>query len=168
MRKALFRYATPLTTGLFIVSLVSGIALFFHWEGRLFKSMHEWLSMVLAVPFVLHVWKNWRPFVSYFKRPPMAIALGASIVGALAFAVPAMMAGGGSGGNPMQAVLGAVQNGTIANLAPLFGHTPDGLASALRDKGLVVASSEARLGEVAAASNRSPREMLPLLVEVRR
>ncbi len=42
----LARYATPLTTGLFIVSLVSGIALFFHWGGAAFHGMHEWLSMV--------------------------------------------------------------------------------------------------------------------------
>lgn len=168
MRQLLLRYATPLTTGLFIVSLVSGIALFFHFEGRLFKAMHEWLSMVLAVPFVLHLWKNWRPFVAYFRRPAMMVALSASLVGALAFAVPAMLAGGASRGNPVQAVLGVVQNGSIAHLAPLFGHTPDGLAAALREKGFVVSSNEVRLAEVAQASNRSPREMLPLLVEIGR
>lgn len=168
MRTALLRYATPLTTGLFIVSLVSGIALFFHFEGRLFRAMHEWLSLVLAVPFVLHIWKNWRPFVSYFRRPPMVVALAASLVGALAFAVPAMMAGGANRGNPAQAVLGAVQNGTIAHLAPLFGHTPDGLVTALRARGLVVASSEARLTEVAEASGQPPREMLSVLLDLRR
>ncbi|WP_156386332.1 DUF4405 domain-containing protein [Aureimonas sp. Leaf454] len=167
MRSILLRYATPLTTGLFIVSLVSGVALFFHFEGRLFKAMHEWLSMILAVPFGLHLWKNWRPLVSYFKRPPMTVALLASLVGALAFAVPAMLAPPG-GGNPMQAVLGAVQNGTIAHLAPLFGHTPDSLAEAMRGRGLVVASSQARLGEVAEASNRTARDMLPILADLRR
>lgn len=169
MRSILLRYATPLTTGLFIVSLVSGVALFFNFEGRLFKAMHEWLSMVLAVPFVLHLWKNWRPLVSYFRRPPMTIALLASLVGALAFAVPAMMAPrGGGGGNPMQAILGVVQSGTIADLAPLFGHTPETLADALRSKGLTVASGGARLSDVAEASARSPRELLPILVELRR
>lgn len=56
------RYATPFITSLFLVSLVSGIALFFHVGAGWFHEMHEWLSMVLILPFFLHVWKNWRPF----------------------------------------------------------------------------------------------------------
>jgi hypothetical protein len=44
------RYATPLITGLFIVSLVSGVALFFHVGQAYFHGMHEWLSMILASP----------------------------------------------------------------------------------------------------------------------
>jgi hypothetical protein len=62
MPSILSRYATPLITGLFIVSLVSGVALFFHLGSAWFHSMHEWLSMVLILPFVLHIWKNWRAF----------------------------------------------------------------------------------------------------------
>ena len=87
MTSFLSRYATPLTTGLFLVSLISGIALFFHLGSRFFHGMHEWLSMVLIVPFVLHIWKNWRAFITYFKRPPMAIALALSIVATLALTV---------------------------------------------------------------------------------
>jgi len=86
----LSRYATPFTTGLFMVSLVSGIALFFHFGTSAFREMHEWLSMVLILPFVLHIWKNWRPFLMYFKRPPMAIALGLSLAAGLAMAWPAL------------------------------------------------------------------------------
>ena len=57
-------YATPLTTGLFLASLISGIALFFHIGPSGFHGMHEILSMVLILPFVLHLWRNWRPMVS--------------------------------------------------------------------------------------------------------
>ena len=71
MRTTLLRYATPLITGLFLVSLVSGIALFFHVGSAYFHSMHEWLSMVLIAPFILHIWKNWRAFLNYFKRSAM-------------------------------------------------------------------------------------------------
>ena len=53
MPAILNRYATPLITGLFLVSMISGIALFFHWGSAWFHGMHEWLSMVLIVPFVL-------------------------------------------------------------------------------------------------------------------
>lgn len=52
------RYATPLTTGLFAVSAISGVALFFHLGSAYFHGMHEWLSMALLIPFGVHVWKN--------------------------------------------------------------------------------------------------------------
>ncbi len=43
------RYATPFITGLFLVSLISGIALFFHVGPGGFHGMHEWLSMLLIL-----------------------------------------------------------------------------------------------------------------------
>ncbi|MDJ0933151.1 DUF4405 domain-containing protein [Breoghania sp.] len=128
----LSRYATPFTTGLFLVSLISGITLFFHVGQGLFHSMHEWLSMVLIVPFVLHLWKNWRPLQSYFKRPGMAIALGLSRVAAVTFMAPS---GNESSGNPMIAVLGKIQQSPIETVAPIFGLTGDSLAEALKAQG---------------------------------
>ena len=107
----------PLTTGLFLVSLISGIALFFHWGGGLFHGMHEWLSMVLIVPFVLHIWKNWRPFSTYFKRPAMGIALALSLVAAAAFMLPT---GSQGSGNPLVAVLGKLQASSVETVAPVF------------------------------------------------
>ncbi|HSO47757.1 MAG TPA: DUF4405 domain-containing protein [Rhizobiaceae bacterium] len=64
MPNLLMRYATPLTSGLFAVSLISGVALFFHLGQAAFHGMHEWLSMVLILPFALHLWKNWRSFLT--------------------------------------------------------------------------------------------------------
>ena len=55
MNRYFDRYATPLITGFFIVSAVSGVALFFRWTPSAFHAMHEWLSMVLLVPFALHL-----------------------------------------------------------------------------------------------------------------
>ena len=88
------RYATPFITGLFLVSLVSGIALFFHIGPRGFHGMHEWLSMVLILPLGLHVWKNWRAFTVYFRHAPMAVALVVSTVAAAVFLMPSSQPAG--------------------------------------------------------------------------
>ena len=97
--------------------------------------------MVLIVPFALHIWRNWRAFVTYFKRPPMAIGLVASTVAALVFAWPQIAGGGGGGGMPPQrAAIQAIQNGTVAQVAPLFGHTPESLSEKLKAGGFTVAS----------------------------
>ena len=73
MKALLLKYATPFIAGLFLVSLVSGVALFFHVGNATFHGMHEWLSMVLILPFVLHLWKNWKPLFAYLSGAPMAI-----------------------------------------------------------------------------------------------
>ncbi|ADZ71228.1 DUF4405 domain-containing protein [Polymorphum gilvum] len=158
----LARYATPLTTGLFLVSLISGVALFFHLGSAWFHGMHEWLSMVLIAPFVLHLWKNWRPFVSYFKRPPMAIALAASLAASVAFVVP-LLGGEAPAGNPMVALAGAVQKSSVATVAPVFGKTPETLTAVLEQNGYRVASPNDSLAAVAAASGKSGRDIVVLL-----
>ncbi|HMQ58247.1 MAG TPA: DUF4405 domain-containing protein [Rhizobiaceae bacterium] len=163
MPPILHRYATPLTTGLFLVSLVSGVALFFHFGSAFFHGMHEWLSMVLIVPFALHIWRNWRAFASYFKRPPMAVGLAVSTVAALVFVWPQIAGGGGGGGMPPQrAAIQAIQNGTVAQVAPLFGHTPESLSEKLKAGGFTVASPDDTLGAIASTSKRNAMEAIAL------
>jgi FtsH-binding integral membrane protein len=161
------RYATPFTTGLFLVSLVSGVALFFHIGTASFHGMHEWLSMVLIVPFLLHIWKNWRPFLNYFRRPPMTVALVLSLAGGLVFAVPAMT-GNGNGGSPQRAVFEAFENATLENIAPLFGHDGESLMIALRDTGLTVAGPQATVAAIGAASGKSAFDVIGRVAAARR
>jgi len=165
MRSILLRYATPLITGLFLVSLVSGVALFFHIGSAYFHSMHEWLSMILIAPFILHIWKNWRAFLNYFKRSAMPVALVASLAGAVAFAWPMLTApAGGPGGRPEFALLRAVQSAPISHVAPLFGKDGDGLAEGLRARGFTVASTDDTLNGIAEASGKSSGDIAAALV----
>ncbi len=90
-------WATPLTLGLFAVSAVSGVALFFHFGQGAFHEMHEWLSMVLLPPFALHMARNWTPLANYIKRSALWAPLGLSLVAAGAFAAPGLLEGGGGG-----------------------------------------------------------------------
>ncbi|HRK43920.1 MAG TPA: DUF4405 domain-containing protein, partial [Gemmobacter sp.] len=119
MSALLYRYATPFTTGLFVVSLVSGLALFFHVGPSGFHGMHEILSLVLILPFGLHVWRNWRPMVSYFKRGPMAIALVASVAAAGVFLIPS--GDNAAGRPPAFRFANAVMAQPLAVVAPALG-----------------------------------------------
>jgi hypothetical protein len=152
------RYATPLTTGLFVVSLISGVALFFHWQGGVFHAMHEWLSMVLLIPFVLHVWKNWNSLMSYFRRKTMMIPLIASLVVAVPFAVNGLS--GARGGNPAFRTVGLMTQARLADLAPVLKTTPDALVSKLKQSGYTVASTDETLKAIAAKSGKRANELL--------
>lgn len=164
MKSFFSRYATPLITGLFLVSLISGVALFFHWGGAAFHGMHEWLSMVLILPFALHIWKNWRPMTSYLRHAPMAIALALSTVAAVAFVVPTLSGAAGEGGRPPQfAVAQKVLGGTVADVAPVFGLSGDALAAKLAAAGLSVTAQSQTLAQVAEASGQDSTAVLAVL-----
>lgn len=164
MQALLNRVATPLTTGLFAVSTVSGIALFFHFAPAAFHGMHEWLSMVLILPFALHLWKNWRPLAAYAKRGALWWALGASLAAALVFAVPALTGGAGGGGNPAVRVMAAMTAAPLADLAPVLKTTPDALLATLKERGYTPVSAAETLDAVAAARGEPARELLLALL----
>lgn len=164
MPRLLSRYATPLITGLFLVSLVSGTALFFHVGPSGFHGMHEWLSMVLILPFVFHLWKNWKPMKSYLRHAPMAIALVASLAAALVFLYPASAnRGDRAGGPPQFAFAHKAMAASVAEMAPVLDMTPEALQAKLTAAGFAVAGSGQTLTDIAAASQKSEAELVSAL-----
>lgn len=163
MKSTLMRYATPFITGLFLVSLISGVALFFHIGPSGFHGMHEWLSMVLIIPFVLHMWKNWRPMTAYFKRAAFGTAMGVSIVAAAIFMVP--VGGEGGGGRPAAFTLSAmVMKGSVAEVASVLHQDSADLTAALESAGYSVNSEDETLSAIAAAAGKSEMDIAATLV----
>lgn len=165
MTRTLFRYATPLVTGFFLISLITGVFLYFHTGPAAFRPIHEILSLVLIVPFVLHVWRNWRAFLSYFRRPPMAIGLAVSLLAAAWFFVPSGAPEAAQrGGPPAFAVAQSVMAHSAAEVAPLFGTTGEGLLARLADAGFTVRDPSQPLSEIAAGSGRDVSALQAVLV----
>ncbi len=156
------RYATPLTTGLFLVSALSGIALFFHWNSAAFHGMHEWLSLALLIPFAVHVWKNWTGIVVYFHKKTLVLPLVLSLLVAVPFAVPALTSA--SQGNPARIALRLLETTPLEDLAPILKKDPAEITSDLREMGYVVSSSKESLRKVATVSDVDTRHVLYELI----
>jgi hypothetical protein len=165
MKTAVLRYATPFIMGLFLVSLVSGIALFFHLGQPWFHSMHEWLSMVLILPFILHLWKNWRPFSNYFKRLPMAFALGVSLVASLYYVVGTGTPGERTGGPPQFAFASRIMQNSVTQLAPLLATTPEALQQRLADAGFANVKLDMPLNEAVTRSGKNEGQLMQTLLQ---
>lgn len=159
------RYGTPLTAGLFAVSTVSGVALFFHWAPRAFHSMHEWLSMLLLAPFILHLWKNWKPLLAYAKRKTLFIPLLLALLVAVPFA---MRTGKGRAGNPAFQTVALMTETSVADLAPVFHATPEALLQHLQKRGYKATSAEDSVTAIAAASAVPATEVLYAMMPSRR
>jgi len=158
------RWATPLTTGLFVVSAVSGVALFFHWQSGAFHAMHEWLSMALLVPFVLHVWKNWGAIMAYLRRGVMLPVLLLSVVAAVPFAWSALQGGGGAGGNPSMRAARLLMDAPLSTAAPVFGASTEQLVQRLEAAGYTVTGPEDTLAGVASVAGAEPNRVLATLM----
>lgn len=163
MKAALTRHATPYTTGLFLVSTVSGVALFFHLGSNLFHSMHEWLSMLLLVPVGLHVWKNWGALLTYLRRHTLLLPLLLSLAAGIAFAVPSL--GSSSGGNPAFRLNNAATSAPLTQLAQLLHGSPAALQAKLQARGLQVASVNDSVKTIAAANHTDTMTVLAGLME---
>ncbi|MBL4929700.1 DUF4405 domain-containing protein [Fuscibacter oryzae] len=161
MSRLFHTYATPLITGLFLVSLISGIALFFHIGPGGFHAMHEWLSMVLIVPFMLHIWKNWRPMTAYLRRAPMGYALVLSLGAALSFLYPTGSPGG-AGGPPQFAFAEKALAATPAELAPALHVTTQALTDALAAQG-IPAQPDTSLAKLATDAGKTNAQVLAVL-----
>lgn len=161
MPSLLQRYATPLILGLFLVSLVSGTALFFHVGQGTFREMHEWLSLVLVIPFVLHLWKNWRPMVNYFRKPALGIALGLTLVMAMPFALQSTS--GSTDGPPQFALSHTLLGHSATVLAPLLDSTPEDVVTALQAAGFTAAGMDQPLTDIANRSGKSEFELAATL-----
>lgn len=154
----LMRYATPLTTWLFLISLVSGVALFLGVGNQYFREMHEIMSLFLIVPFGLHVWRNWRTLTSYFRRSAMWISTVVCLVAAGAFAYEG--AGASSGGNPRMAAFGALNNASVTALAALARTDEATVMERLKAFGVEVTSTEDTVADLAKASGRDSFDLL--------
>ena len=161
MKTFLMRYATPLTAGLFLVSGVSGVALFLGWQQGIFHSMHEILSLVLIVPVGIHLWRNWRPFLNYFRHTAMPIALAASVVAAGYFAFGSSS---GGGGNPAFALVAAAQDAPIATLAPVLGLDPAVATQRLAEAGFGTVTEADSVSGIADRNAVEPFAVLAPLV----
>lgn len=161
------RYATPLITGLFVISLVTGVALFVHVGPAGFREMHEILSLVLIVPFALHIWKNWRPFVCYFRHAPMAIALALSVAISIPFLIGNGSEAAGGDRAAMFGLIRNVMNATPAEVAPMLHSSEAELQSALEAAGYTYAADQT-LATMALNAGKSDAEMAQVLIAVRK
>ena len=155
---SLHRYGTPLTVGLFAVSTVSGVALFFRLAPAAFHAMHEWLSLVLLVPFGVHMWKNWRPLVGYARRRTLFIPIGLTVLAALPFVYTGLTAT--RTGQPAFRAVRLMTQTPLTALAPILKTTPDALQADLQRRGFTVASADDRLDTITAGSGTAPERLL--------
>ena len=156
---------TAATIGLFLVSGITGMMLFFKIGEGAIKGIHEWLSVAFVIASILHIARNWRPMKRYFK---MRSFWGISVVVLLLVIVIAIPAGEGGHGprghHPIAQVVDTLSTAKLEALASTMNTTSDALVQKLRSDGLTVQNAQQTVQEVAQTSNRDLLQVLSVVM----
>jgi len=160
--KSLRAWATPLTIATTLVTLVTGVFLFFHYAPGLTRVSHEWIGMLMVGAVVAHMVLNWRAFTTYFKRPVglALMALGAAAMAATVLVSAPQGAGGPSG---MRALMQMLGNARVETLAELAGQEPDALLARLGAAG-IDADADTALSSLTGGDRAKQDEILALIL----
>lgn len=149
---------TPAAGVLFLVTGVSGVMMFFHWNAGLVKAAHEWLGMGFGAIALWHLVRHWAAFSNYLRRNvARAVMLGLL---AVSVATVALTGVGGKGGPGT--VFRALEAAPLSAVAPALGTSPE-QAVALLNAADIPARPGQTLGDIARANQRSPMEVAALI-----
>lgn len=123
MRNWLNRWGTTFIYWSFFITTITGILLMMRMRAGPTEKLHIWIGFLMVAAFGLHSARNWRAFVSYFKKTPIwGAAIFTLIISAL-LSYPVLFghAAQTSGGEPhaMSAVSSIFANATLKELAPI-------------------------------------------------
>ena len=132
-------WVTPLTTGSFALTALTGLLLLFKVHIGLIKPVHEWLSLVFVAGALVHILLNWRPLVRYANRPWGRFILAVfAVLTCATLLVPAP----NNGAIPEEKTLVILQHSSLAAVAKAAGRTPDEAVQLLEKQGISASSVE--------------------------
>lgn len=117
---SLSRWATPLTAASSMIMGVTGVLMFFHLDSGLNVPLHEWAGWLMVLGVAAHIVLNWRPFVTYLKRPLARVILAAGVILLALSFYPAV-----EGKHPVDQVMQALSQSDIVTVIALSGQELD-------------------------------------------
>ncbi|MCI5133007.1 MAG: DUF4405 domain-containing protein [Candidatus Electrothrix sp. EH2] len=156
-------WITPITTGAFLLTAVTGILLFFHADTGLNKAVHEWLSWVFLIGAILHLTLNFAPFKQYLTQRKGQVLMGSFVLLlALSFAP---IGDEGHHAPPFVPPIKALAQAPLTTLAQVARISPEKLRERLSNEGIAVASNQQSLSELIGDDFRAQVHILEEILE---
>lgn len=170
MRQFLARWGSTLIYWTFAITAVTGVMLYFRVRATPTEELHIWIGFLMLAAFVFHVARNWRAFLTYFRKPQLYAALGLTAVVSAYFFLPLFTGGTAEaeGGPPnMRAMFGITEtlsSATLAELAPVAHSDTTALTAKLASAGYVVTGADETVQAIAEAAGKQPTDVLATLL----
>lgn len=159
MKKVSIRdFATSFTTMMFLVIGISGVMMFFHFNDKYVKELHEILGLVFVGAAVLHIFSNWKAMKNYFSKKMFFSAVAVTILVSAGFVVNSL----NKGDNPKGVMIGKVLNApTQISFELLDGNYKNALKK-LEAKGIKIDQANS-ISSIAKANDTSPFRIVSII-----
>lgn len=139
-------WITPITTGAFLLTAVTGVLLFFHAATGLNKAVHEWLSWVFLIGAILHLALNFAPFKNYLMQRKGQVLMGSFV---LLLALSFFPIGGEEHhAPPFVPPVRALAQAPLTILAEVAQTSPEQLRNHLASAGIAVDSDQQSISDL--------------------
>ncbi|MCI5114585.1 MAG: DUF4405 domain-containing protein [Candidatus Electrothrix sp. AW5] len=156
-------WITPITTGAFLLTAVTGILLFFHADTGLNKDVHEWLSWVFLIGAILHLVLNFASFKKHLTQRKGQVLMGSFVLLLALSFIP--FEEEHHHAPPFVPPIRALADAPLSTLAQVARTSTDQLRDRLSREGIVVASYDQSLRELIGDDFRDQVHILEELLE---
>ena len=156
-------WITPLTTGAFLLTAVTGVLLFFHAATGLNKEVHEWLSWVFLIGAILHLALNFGPFKKYLTQRKGQVLMGFFVLLLALSFVPIKEEHHHA--PPFVPPIRALAQAPLSTLAQVARTSPEQLSERLSKEGITVASYQQSISELVGDDFRAQVHILEEIFE---
>ncbi len=137
-------WITPIITGAFLLTAVTGVLLFFHAATDFNETIHEWVSWIFLVGALLHLALNFAPFKKYLSQRKGQVMIGASVILLAVNFAPI----GGDGAPPFVPPVRALAQAPLTTLAQVAQTSPEQLRERLSAAGIAVDSDQQSVSDL--------------------
>jgi len=154
--------STLLATMFGVVS-ITGVMMFFKIRIFSTEALHIWLGLAFVVISLLHLAKNWKGFLSYFKKSSTLISLASGLFVVALFIVVPMFDSQVKSISPKSQMMSAMMNSSLEKVAIFLEIDSAIMLKNLNEKSHIVASSRQSVHEIAQANHKSNEEILKIV-----
>lgn len=150
------KISAPWGSGFLLICALMGVALFFH-------PLHAWLSIVMLLPFVLHLIRNYPGMMQYARRGRLYAPLLIAFLAGAIFCIVSVHKGA-SGRQVAMKVMNVMSTASLEAVAPLFHMDVDETLQRLKGRHLSVESSTQTIADIAHVNHCLPKDVLMALL----
>jgi len=165
MKASMKSWATPLASGAFIISAVTGLLIFFDIEIGMVEDLHKWLSWLLVGGVLLHVISNWKQFKGYFSKKPALALIATALLVTSASMLP-VFGEKEEGENEKAGEIAsqALETSSLNTVALVVKTSPDMLIEKLGKSGIIVKNPALTIHEIAENNGKNETKLLGSLL----
>jgi hypothetical protein len=153
---------SALLTVVFVVVSVTGVLMYFKIRMFSVQSLHIWLGFAFALVGCLHLFKNWRGFISYFKKRSTFLSVAFALFVTATFIILPLINPQEKRISPKNQLFSAMLNAPLSKVAAFVDLDEEMMVKALADH-QILASHKQSVSEIAKANEKSNDEILNIV-----